>query len=301
MTIEEEISDEALRLGFAAIGYASAGPSETFETYRKWLESGRSAGMQYLERNSSPRSDPRELAPWAKTIVVVAARYPCNTDPGKGIAAYARGLDYHDVIRTKLQQLEQFVKTKRPAFRARICVDSAPLLEREWAVRAGIGWRGRQGQIVNAKNGCCLLLGELLLDFEIAPSSRADNQCGECDKCVSACPNGAISKDGLVDAKRCISYLTMEHKGGFTGEEQCLIGQALFGCDVCTAICPWNRFGEDKVLPEFLAGALPETRECLSMTEQDFDRRFKGMPVFRLGLERLKRNAAAVEKNSVKV
>jgi epoxyqueuosine reductase len=297
MTIEQEISDEALRLGFAAIGYAAAGPSETFSIYKQWLESGRAAGMQYLERNCAPRSDPRELAPWAKTIVVVAARYPSNKDPGKGIAAYAQGLDYHDVIRSKLEQLLEFVKTRRPECHARICVDSAPLLEREWAVRAGIGWRGKQGQIVNAKNGCCILLGELLLDFELEPSSRVENQCGDCNKCVTVCPNGALADDGLVDARRCISYLTMEHKGAFTKEEQGFVGQSLFGCDVCTAICAWNRFGEENVMPEFLGGALPETCECLSMTAQDFDRHFKNTPVFRIGLERLKRNAAAVEEN----
>ena len=297
MTTEQEITREALRLGFVAVGFAAAGPSQTAETFAEWLESGRSAGMDYLRKHAAMRADVHELMPDAKTVIVVAARYPFNNAAGSGFSSYSWGRDYHEVVREKLGALAEFMKAHAWIFASRICVDSAPIPEREWALRAGIGWRGRQGQIVNAENGCCLVLGEILVDAVLTPSGPVANRCGSCRKCMDACPTGALCADGLIDARRCISYLTIEHKGEFTAEEERRLGESLFGCDVCTAICPWNRFGDDRVMNELAGRKPPGLSDCLKMTAAEFKARFKDTVVFRTGLKRLKRNANAVLEN----
>lgn len=297
MKLEKKIINQALRLGFAAAGIADAGSCETIDMFRKWLALGHAAGMDYLARHVRLRSDPRKVAPGTKSIIVIAARYPVNERAGKGFSTYARGLDYHNVLRKKLKRLAEFIKAETRVSVARICVDSAPILEREWAIRAGIGWRGKQGQIVNLDFGCCLLLGELLVDIELEPSPRVPNQCGDCRRCIDACPTGALGEDGFVNARKCISYLTIEHKGEVPEDMRPLIGEALFGCDICTAVCPWNRFGNDKVMPELSELNMPTTEECISMAEKDFKTRFKDSAVFRACLERLQRNAIIVLQN----
>jgi epoxyqueuosine reductase len=297
MTTEQEITREALRLGFVAVGFAAAGPSDTAQTFSEWLESGRSAGLAYLKKHAAIRADVRELMPDAKTIIIVAARYPANNEPGSGFSSYSWGRDYHEVLREKLTALAEFMKGRSWISASRVCVDSAPVSEREWALRAGIGWRGRQGQIVNAENGCCLVLGEILVDTVLKPSAPAADQCGSCRKCVDACPTGALCADGLVDARRCISYLTIEHKGEFTAEQEGRLGESLFGCDICTAVCLWNKAGEDRVLRELIGEKPPTPEDCMKMTAAGFKARFKDTVVFRTGLKRLKRNAGAVFEN----
>jgi len=171
------------------------------------------------------------------------------------------------------------------------------VLEREWAVRAGIGWLGRQGQVVSREAGCCILLGELMLDVELAPSCPVENMCGDCRLCVESCPTGALSGDGLGDARKCISYLTIEHEGEIDAGLSGKMGQSLFGCDICTAICPWNRHGDGLVMDELRGKHNPSAQECMEMTEESFRGIFKGTAVFRSGLDRLKRNAGIAVKN----
>jgi epoxyqueuosine reductase len=295
--LRAKIVTEAHRLGFAAVGFAAASPARTMPHFEAWLAAGFGANMDFLRKNLALRANPGALAPGVRSIIVAAARYPVNGDPGKGFAMHARSEDYHIVLRGKLEQLGAFIGRERPLSVARVCVDSAPVLEREWAVAAGIGWRGKQGQIVNAELGCCLLLGELMVDIDLEPSTPVANQCGDCRLCVEACPTGALSGDGLVDARKCISYLTIEHKGDIPAELQPEIGEALLGCDRCTAICPWNRFGADRVMPELQPRPMPEAGECLRMTEAEFKTRFKDTVVFRSGLARLQRNASIVMAN----
>jgi epoxyqueuosine reductase len=282
---------EAGRLGFAAAGVAAAAPAQTFGRFEQWLASGRSAGMAYLSRHGELRADPRKLAPGARSVVVVAARYPANPSPEGGFSTYARGEDYHDVIRRKLKELSSFIGGHAKLTVARVCVDSAPLLEREWAVRAGIGWIGRQGQVVSPAAGCCILLGCLLVDLDLPESARVPAQCGACRRCEDACPTRAV-QDGLVDARRCISYLTIEHAGEIDSALEGEMGVSLFGCDRCTAVCPWNAVGEDKVMPEFAARAMPDAEECRTMSDEAFRARFTGTAVLRSGAERLRRNAS---------
>ena len=298
--LETRIADEAQRLGFAAVGFAKAGPANSMEIFETWLAGGFAAGMAFLHRNKELRSNPQALAPGARSIVVAAARYPVNPEPGSGFAMHARGSDYHTLLREKLEQLAAFINAEKPLSVARIGVDSAPILDREWAIAAGLGWRGRQGQIVNAELGCCLLLGELLVDLDLEPTPPVPNQCGDCRLCVEACPTGALSGDGLVDARKCISYLTIEHKGDIPAELQPKLGGALFGCDLCTAVCPWNRFGNDEVMPELQPRPMPSGEACLEMMAVEFKHRFKDTVVHRAGLARLQRNAAIAVANDGK-
>jgi epoxyqueuosine reductase len=297
MLSEETIAAEAIRLGFAAVGFARAAPSESTELFHDWLRSGRSAGMTYLARHADLRSDPRQLAPGTTSVIVTAARYPVTRAPGAGFASYAHGRDYHAVMKEKLEELAAFIRSRTSLAVARVCVDSAPVPEREWATRAGLGWRGKQGQIVNPIFGCCFVLGLLLVDIDLACSVPATNQCGSCDLCIKACPTGAIDDNGAVDANRCISYLTTEHNGDIPEKLHPVIGGALFGCDICTSICPWNRHEDNMIMPELAAGAMPDAETCLAMSEADFNKQFSDSTVSRLGLKRLQRNAAIALAN----
>lgn len=292
--LRQEVIAEAYRLGFCAAGVAAVRQIETAEIFDRWLKSGSNAGLDYMTRHQQLRLDPCNLLPSARSVIVVAARYPHNLRPGTGFSTYARGNDYHDVIRAKLRELEAFIRKASNAKAFRICVDSAPLAERDWALAAGIGWRGRQGQIINSEHGSAILLGELLVDIELEPSEPAENKCGACAICQNACPTGALGLDGLVDCRKCISYLTIEHKEEFNPAREAGTGQALFGCDICTAVCPWNRKGlADPVMPELCAREMPDAEAILKMTEAEFDTFFKASPVHRTGLSRLQRNARA--------
>lgn len=292
-SLAQMITDEALASGFAAVGFASAGPSESMRVYRQWLLDGMAGDMEYLRRHSELRINPSEVAAGVKSIIAVAARYPTNPEPGSGFSMYARGLDYHDVIRSKLRALTEFINARHPLQVHRVCVDSAPLLEREWAIRAGLGWQGKQGQVVSPTAGCCFVLGFLLVDLELPPSEPIPERCGDCHCCTAACPTGAALGEGCVDARRCLSYLTIEHKTLIPDELRTAMSGMLFGCDCCTAVCPWNRRAPAPVMPELEATTPPPSaEEILEMTEDDFDARFKGTAVYRTGLERLKRNAA---------
>jgi len=297
MTAESRVLARASELGFAAAGIARAAPSESFETYRAWIDEGHAADMTYLARNAEVRTDPRRILPSAQSLIAVAARYPANAEPGRGFSSYARGADYHEVLRLRLRVLREFVKRETGCAAARICVDTAPLLEREWAIRAGIGWRGKQGQVVNERLGCCLFLGFLLVDTVLEESPLAENRCGDCALCVESCPTGAIRSDGTLTTDRCLSYLTIEHRGTIPEKHRAALGGTLFGCDCCTAVCPWNRFGADKVLPEFEGRPVPTAEEILHMDEAAFEERFSDTAVFRTGLERLQRNAAVALDN----
>ena len=298
MSLESVIREEAARLGFVAIGFAAAGPSRGAAGFARWLEQGCAGQMDFLARQADLRADPRRLLPEARSVVVAAARYPLGGVPGP-YAAHARGRDYHGVLRTRLTHLARVIGAARgQALRARVCVDSAPLPEREWAVRAGLGWIGRQGSLVHPRWGCGLVLGELLVDCDLAPSAPLPDGCGECRLCRAACPTGALRGDGTMDARRCIAYLTVEHAGAIPEAVRPLMGGSLFGCDRCTAVCPFNPRGTEGVLPELTPAGrpgggtpYPDAAACLALDEAGFERVFRGTAVYRSGLDRLRRNA----------
>jgi epoxyqueuosine reductase len=268
------------------------------DRYDAWLASGCAAGMDYLCRHRDLRADPRRILPNARSVIVVAARYPVHPQPGRGFSALAWDADYHDVVRSGLNRLRQRLEPALALGATRICVDSAPLAEREWALRAGIGWRGRQGQVVNETAGCCLVLGFLLTEAALAVTTPVAGRCGACTRCRDACPTGAVRKDGTVDARRCVAYWTVEHRGDIPPHRAGALGESLHGCDRCTAVCPWNRFGGDRLMPGLSPDQpLPDAGECLRMDEASFAARFAGTVVKRLGLTRLQRNAAIVLAN----
>lgn len=294
MSLDSFIRHESAALGFAAIGFAAAGCCQTCERFKTWLSLGYAGGMTYLARHVLLRADPRLIMPEARSIIVVAARYPAAPQIAP-FSNYCRGRDYHAVLRSRLKRLAQTLAAAVPApLVYRICVDSAPVLERAWAVRAGLGWIGKQGSLVHPEWGCTLFLGELLVNFELAPSLPVPNRCGNCRRCVDACPTGAIQSDGLVDARRCIAYLTIEHKGAIPEELRPFLGASLFGCDRCTSVCPYNRAEVDAILPELNPAGppLPTAEQCLAMRAADFQKKFRGTAVYRSGLARLQRNAA---------
>lgn len=297
MKIETLIRAEAQKLGFAAVGFASVGPARSFARFRDWLARGYAGDMTYLSKHADRRADPRRLLPEAQSVISVAAQYTCDPAPA-AFAGYARGQDYHTVLRAKLERLALLLSEQVTGpLRYRVCVDSAPILEREWAVRAGLGWIGRQGSLMTPEFGCCVLLGELLVNIPLAESAPVSEQCGACRSCVAACPTGAIQPDGFIDARKCISYLTIEQKGDISASLKPLIGGALFGCDRCTVVCPRNRAGPDGIMPELAARPCPTAEECLAMNAKAFEQRFAGTPVYRTGLERLKRDATIAFHN----
>lgn len=300
MKLEEYIRAQAHELGFGAVGFAAVGPSKSFTAFQKWLAKGYCADMHYLKRHAALRSDPRKLELRTKSIIVVGARYP-SEPTGCPISNFARGADYHHVLRSKLEKLAGALAKKCGGSNiGRICVDSAPLLEREWAVRAGIGWIGRQGSVVNPELGCCFFLGELLVNIDLEPSQPLPPQCQDCRLCEKACPTGAIRPGNLIDARRCISYLTIEHKGEINPEIASCFGGSVFGCDRCTSVCPWNRRGKTPVMPEFdvCPSAVLALENLNALDMIGFQKMFRNTPVERIGLERFRRNVKIASDNS---
>ena len=189
------------------------------------------------------------------------------------------------------------LKNISPEIKTRAFCDSAPIFERELAVKAGIGWRGKQGQIINKDYGSCLLLGILFTDIELTPTKETTNLCNNCTACIDSCPTGALLPNGHVNATKCISYLTIEHKGEF-GNDGTLIGKSLFGCDICTAVCPYNNQCKTMIPNDLKERPMPTPREILEMTKEDFKKKFTDTAIQRTGLKRLQRNAEQVIRNS---
>lgn len=299
--LKQAIKAEAERLGFCLCGVTTADPPEDFELYHQWISEDSIGTMGYLKREDTlaKRADPHLLLPEARSILVLAV--PMGIYPQTeafSVASYAHYNDYHESILPMAEELTAFIQelTDEPLF-SRICIDSAPVLERSLAVRAGLGWIGKSSMLINRKFGSAIFLCEILLSLPLEPDEPCTQDgCGSCTRCVEACPNTCIDPfTRTIKADRCISYLTIEHKGEFTDEQSALIGTHLFGCDECMRLCPWNRKNSGiSPLPE--ADALPsETDELL--TPAEFKQKFQNSPVLRTKLKGLQRNIAAVRTN----
>ena len=300
--LEDFIRERARALGFGAIGFACVAPSRSAQAFQEWLDKKYCADMHYLQRHAALRSDPRKLAPQARTVIVVGARYPFK-QTGSAISNFARGTDYHSVLRSKLTQLAESIAGECGDENiGPICVDSDPLSEREWAVRAGIGWIGRQGSVVSPEMGCCFFLGELLVNIELEPGRELSPQCGDCDLCMKVCPAGAIMSGNVVDARRCVSYLTIEHKGSINPELAFCFSGSIFGCDRCTSVCPWNQRGKAKIMPEFYVSpdASFSLEKLSALDIIGYKKKFRKTPVERIGFERFSRNIKIVLANQIK-
>ena len=245
--LHERLKQQAHTLGFELAGVAPAAPADGFAHLQDWLAQGFAGAMDYLHRNGPPREHPSSILPEVRSVVMVGLNYhPGSVDSapplhGK-VARYAGGADYHDVLRDKLKSLLRWVQAESPGTRGRAVVDTAPLLERDFARRAGLGWFGKNTMLIHKKLGSYFFLGGLLLDLELPPDEPfATQHCGSCTRCLDACPTDAFAAPYQLDARRCISYLTIELRGPVPDDLRPGVGDWLFGCDVCQEVCPWNR------------------------------------------------------------
>lgn len=304
-TPKDKIRALALARGFQSCGFLRAERfDEADARLEDWLQNGFHGEMAYMERYRELRVDARILEPGTQTVMMLTVSYsPLQWDSDSvRIAAYAVGEDYHVVLRELLLELAQDIADLLEIdLHARPIVDSAPYLERESARRAGLGWVGKSSMLVHPRHGTYTLLCGLLLDIELEPDEvEQPDRCGKCERCIDACPTGALVGGRVVDGRRCISYLTIEIKGAIPREMRSLIGGHVFGCDICQAVCPWNRFSKETQLSRLEARSSTlelDARELLRMTNQEFKARFKGTPLERSKRKGLARNAAVVLGN----
>ena len=302
-----DILQKAIESGFCAAGFASVTSCKQ-ESKRliDMITEKRHGEMRYMQENFSLRVHPENLLPGARTVFSAAFPYtfPLETVKDKArISRYALITDYHRVLRNKLEKLLDFIcKTSPDPVAGKVCVDSMPVFEKSWAEKAGIGKVGKNTVLIVPETGSWVFLGEILLDINLPHSPpQLSDPCGECNACIKSCPTGALMEQGKIDARKCISYLTVELKREFSPDESAMIGKWLFGCDICQEVCPHNaRQSPAPTCPEFIPKKelLEITSEqILSLTRSQFKTIFGGTPVFRAGLKRLKRNARAVMEN----
>jgi epoxyqueuosine reductase len=298
--LAERIRQWGLELGFQALGIADADLSAAEPRLLEWLAQGRHGEMEYMARHGALRARPAELRPGTLRVI------SCRMDYGVGsdeiptvnekayIARYARGRDYHKVLRGRLQQLCERIERETGAFGYRVFTDSAPVMEVELAVRAGLGWRGKHTLLLN-RTGSWFFLGEVYTDLPLPPDTPVEEHCGTCRRCIDACPTGAITGPYELDARRCISYLTIEHKSAIPEDLRPLIGTRVYGCDDCQLVCPWNGFAQTTAEPDFaVRNGLDQGTlvELFGWSETQFDERLRGSPIRRIGYERWLRNLA---------
>jgi epoxyqueuosine reductase len=302
--LEPRLKAEAHALGFPLAGIAPATEADGFERLRDWLQRGFAGGMTYMQRHAEARRHPESILPGVRSVVMVGMQHE-NIPPGAGpllgrVARYAQGADYHDVLRERLKALLAWMRQERPDCLGRAVVDTAPLLERDFARRAGLGWVGKNTMLINKRRGSYFFLGALLLDLDLQPDEpHLASHCGTCTRCLDACPTQAFPGPGLLDARRCISYLTIELREAVPVELRPGLGDWVFGCDVCQEVCPWNRRGAEGE-PALAARAdltALDLLEVLTLDEAGFRQRFAGTALLRTGRGGLLRNAALVLGN----
>lgn len=312
--LKELILAEAARLGFELAGFTTCDPPDYMDTLETWLARGNHAGMGYMadRQRVRLRANPRELLPGCSSILCLAARYPAPTSlppPPEGgrygrVAAYAAAPDYHAAIATRLKHLAGFINQQAGhAVAWRAGCDAVPIMERSLAQRAGLGWIGRNTCLISPSAGSYFVLAELLLDLEMeADAPFPADRCGTCRRCVDACPTGCIREDRTLDATRCISYLTIEHKGEIPLELQPRVGEWLFGCDICQEVCPWNRRHARQtggaILPARIDLAWRLLREDMDLAREGFEKTFAGTAIHRTGWQSYQRNLEVVLRNT---
>jgi epoxyqueuosine reductase len=299
--IREAIRDRALASGFDAVGFAEAYlDAEARDGLREYIARGYHGDMGWLAGTAARRSDPRALWPEARTVVVLGVNYAPEDDPlalaetrDRGIVSvYARGSDYHDTLKRRLKALAHWIEERWPGA-LKLFVDTAPVMEKPLAERAALGWQGKHTNLVSRRFGSWLFLGEIYLSLELEPDAAERDHCGSCHRCLDVCPTAAFPASHQLDARRCISYLTIEHKGMIPVELRPLIGNRIYGCDDCLAVCPWNKFAQASHEPDFLPRAeltAPRLAELAALDDAAFRQMFAGSPVRRTGRDRFLRN-----------
>ncbi len=303
----QSVTARAYGLGFDIVGITRLGPVGTAPAFERWLAEGHAGEMGWLERGAAKREDSRLPVPGATSAIVVALDYG-GREPDGPVARYARGSDYHDLMVDRLRELQRDLgEMLGEPVAGKAYVDTGPLLERDLARRAGLGWFGKNTMLINPALGSFFFLGALLVDLDLEPSAPFEaDRCGSCTRCLDACPTGALVAPHEMDATLCISYLTIEIKGEIPAPLREGMGEHIYGCDICQEVCPWNiSFAREVKVPEFaarpvLAGKDTRTlaRELLGMTQEEFSAAFKGSPMKRAKMRGLKRNAAVVLGNT---
>ena len=303
------IRELARECGFELAGVAAAEPAADRTRYHDWVAAGQAGEMRYLtDRRAAVRDDPRNLLAAAKSVICVGKLYRTpwplttqwNDEECGWISRYAWGSDYHQLVKSGLERLDARLRELAGAgLESRICVDTAPILERSYARLAGLGWIGKNTCLINQQRGSWFFLGELLVSLEIAPDAPPPDRCGTCTRCIDACPTAAIAPGGRLDAARCISYFTIELRGEIPREHRMGMGAHIFGCDICQDVCPWNRrapiTAEDAFGPRHFA---PRLEEMAALGEPEFRAMFRGTPVTRARYSGFLRNVAVAMGNT---
>jgi epoxyqueuosine reductase len=311
MSLKKAIQQEAHRLGFELVGVTSPDPPPHFRVFEAWLQAGRQAEMAYLEteRSRQRRGNPRQILPECRSILVLGIHYPPPSQHSQAsergqTAAYACSDDYHELLPPRLQALVAFIEAQiGEPVPNRYYTDTGPILERDLAQRAGLGWIGKNTCLIHPARGSYLLLAEILLGIDLEPDPPFTlDHCGNCTRCLQACPTACILPDRTIDANRCISYLTIELKGAIPVELRPKLGNWVFGCDICQQVCPWNqRFAapaNEDVFVERPDAHQPDLIAALELNPQDFNRKFKGTPIKRAKRRGFLRNVAVALGNS---
>ncbi len=308
--LEARIRAKAADLGFAACGIARADAApRTAERLREWLAEGRHGDMIWMEERAHHRSSPADLWPAVRSVIALGMSYAPAADPlalaGEGgvgrISVYAQGGDYHDVVKRALKAMGRWLATEAGCD-LKVFVDTAPVMEKPLAEAAGLGWQGKHTNLVSRGEGSWLFLGAIYTTLDLEADAPGRDLCGSCDRCQRACPTAAFPAPYQLDARRCISYLTIEHRGPIPVEFRAAIGNRIYGCDDCLAVCPWNRFAQAAAANRAFAPraelAAPELADLLALDDAGFRQVFAGSPIKRIGRDRMVRNALVAAGNS---
>lgn len=303
--VKSDLQALARTLGFDLCRIAPCLPPAHTTEFRDWLGEGAAGEMSYMQRGEEKRCDPQQILPGARSMIVLALNYWQGAQPRRSesaatgrIARYAWGEDYHEIVAPKLRAIDDFLG--QAGGRQKCYIDTGPVLERDHAAAAGIGWHGKSTMLINVELGTWFFLAEILTTLEIPPDPPVRDRCGRCSRCIDACPTGAITSPHHLDARRCISYLTIEHKTAIPVELRPLIGDRIFGCDDCLDACPWNRFARTSREAGFQAR--PTTagmalRDYLALTEEQFRDMFRGSPIKRIKRRGFLRNVCVALGN----
>ena len=309
MSLTAQLRGKAHDLGFELVGVTPADPLSGSDFYARWIALGFAGEMDYLKRNFEKRTQPRQLVPDARSVVCLGMKYlpAAGTSPAPGdarIASYALGDDYHELIKGRLRELWKWICENTPGSRSgRFYVDTAPVLERELAQRAGLGWWGKNTCLINKERGSYFFLAEIIVDLELEYDLPAADHCGTCTRCLDACPTDAFPEPYVLDATRCISYLTIELKGAIPRQLRPAMDNWVFGCDICQDVCPWNSRAQPSTEPAFQprpALRSPKLLELMAMDSEVFRERFRRNPVKRPKRAGFLRNVAVALGNRQK-
>ena len=309
MKLEKSIKNKAFEVGFDVVGFADPTSDKRLETnLSQYLREGRQGNMDWMAKNTDRRTSPRGLWPQVNSIIVLGLNYGPAKPPAQAlrradrgnISVYAQGKDYHDLVKKRLKKIGRWL-VETHSCEVKVFVDTAPVMEKPLAQKAGLGWQGKHTNLVSPDLGSWLFLGEIYTTLNLTPNTPSVDQCGTCRACLDACPTGALDVPYEIDPRRCISYLTIEHKGSIPEELAAAMGNHIYGCDDCLDACPWNKFSvinnEDSFLPRAELSA-PQLTDLSMINDADFRQIFSGSPIKRTGRERFVRNVIIAIANS---